>query len=228
MTNVITRLYATEEAARAVAAKVRQAGLPPRAVHVITGGVEAAALTRLLVPEAGAQALVKAMGTEKALLVVQATYRPLGAARITREIVAESNTLPLDESVQEFKVKEEPPGTGTGAGIAHRRFLTMPPRPGDMPRGPITGGLGLPLLIDRHGRHSVIRGGALVSRMFWPMPHVVRHRASRSVLPGTRFMSRFFWPMPLLMPRAKRPSVIQGGALPLSQAFGWPTVIRRR
>lgn len=233
MTTVITRLYADERTANMVAQRLRWEGLPARAVEVIAGaGSDRPSLevrmSRARVHESAVSAYADRMADGSALLVVRATYKPLGAARITREVTARSKPVEVHGVVDDHFV---PDGPDHAPSVLkdHPRFLTLDLDFGEYKPRPISEEFGIPLLTRGHRNRPlhVFRGGKHVSRLFWPMPLVTSKRKVNSAISGGRHMSKLFWPMPLLSHKERTRSVIRGGALPLSRALGWPTISRR-
>lgn len=231
MTTVITRLYADQNAAEAVARRLRFEGFPGNAVQVISaGGMDRDALvdkmSRAMVPGEAAAGYAGKVEGGNSLLVIRATYRPLGAAQIARDTVARSPALDSGVTPEESWVKDGP-DHAPSVLKDHPRLMTLPIEPEDYRPGLISEQLGIPLLSRPKARTSAIRGGRHVSKAFWPMPLVTRNRKANSAMHGTRHMSKAFWPMPLLSKTPRRNSVIRGGALPLSRALGWPTISSR-
>jgi hypothetical protein len=233
MTTVITRLYADEEAASAVARRLSWEGLPARALQVITGSgmsrdAIAAKMGRAGVHETAVPAYSERVAGGNALLVVRATYKPLGAARITREVTARTPTIDAGGVIDEHYFAD-PPDHAPSVLKDHPRFLSLDLDFGEYKGGPISAELGIPLLTRGHRNRPlhVYKGGKHVSRAFWPMPLLSRKRSANSAMHGGRFMSKLFWPMPLITRKERTRSVIRGGALPFSRAFGMPTIIRR-
>ncbi|MGL6208227.1 MAG: hypothetical protein ACRC14_00150, partial [Paracoccaceae bacterium] len=86
MTTIISRLYSDRAGAEAVAGALHAAGHDADTVHILTGGGTAAMKAARLSPAAIA-AYSKAMTGGQALLVVQAPFNPVGAARSAMKIV---------------------------------------------------------------------------------------------------------------------------------------------
>lgn len=233
MTTVITRLYADEEAASATARRLGWEGLPARAVEVIGGkGMSrdeiARRMTRAAVHEASVGAYAERVAAGNALLVVRATYKPLGAAQITRDVTARSKTIDMAGVVDEHFFRD-PPDHAPSVLKDHPRLLSLDLDAGEYKGGPISAELGIPLLTRGHRNRPirVYKGGRHMSRAFWPMPLLSKKRSSSSAIHGGRFMSKAFWPMPLITRKERTRSVIRGGALPFSRALGLSTILRR-
>jgi hypothetical protein len=95
MTKVISRLVADADAANALARRIRNAGFPPRDVLAFAPGEEGAeaAMAEAGVAAETVQAYAAKMGEGNAVVVVRATYKPLEAPRIAREMMAAANTV---------------------------------------------------------------------------------------------------------------------------------------
>ena len=128
MTTVISRLYENEAAARAVETRLRYKMLPRNAFRVYADADDTELLERLDaagVDKATAQTYAKRVSGGNALVVVRATYKPLGAARIAREALAETNSIDLGDAIQETRVKDGPDASPS-VMKDHPRFLTLP------------------------------------------------------------------------------------------------------
>lgn len=233
MTTVITRLFDNEENARSIAAKLRDKRLPRRAVEVIAadGGdasAIAARLSRAMVHDEAVPVYAEHIAQGKAALVVRATYKPLGAARITRETLAgRESIVDVGEICDDYYVSD-PPNHAPGILSDHpHMFLSDMSRRRIAEGGPVMTGLFPKLIIRNRRATSAIRGGAHASRAFWPMPLLKRSRNARSAIRGGRYMSKAFWPAPLLSSSDRRLKVIPGDAMRISNAMSWPTVQTR-
>lgn len=231
MTTVITRLYADASKAESVANRLRWEGFPRNAVRVITsdgrdseqirGRLERADVSEAVVADYASQ-----VASGGAALVIQATYKPLGAARLAREIVEDSGAIDSASEHNDYYMPDRP-DHAPSVLKDHPRFMTLPLEPEDYRGGPISRELGLRLLSPHKARNSAIRGGRHMSRAFWPMPLVSKGRKATSAISGGRHMSKSFWPMPLVSTKPRKNSVIRGGALPLSRLLGWPPISPR-
>ena len=231
MTNVITRLYADTTKAEAVANRLRWEGFPRNSVRVISAdggddGAIRAPLSRAEVKDAIVGDYASRLADGGAALVIQATYKPLGAARIAREIVAKSDAIDGASEFNDYYMPDRP-DHAPSVLKDHPRFMTLPLEPEDYRGGPISRELGIRLLSPRKARNSAIRGGRHISKAFWPMPLVSKGRRAASAMSGGRHMSRAFWPMPLVTTKKRKNSVIRGGSLPLSRMLGWPPISPR-
>jgi hypothetical protein len=231
MTTVITRLYADTTKAEAVANRLRWEGFPRNSVRVISadGGDEEAVKARLSradVNDAIVGSYASHLAAGGAALVIQATYKPLGAARIAREIVGKSDAVDAASEHNDYYMPDRP-DHAPSVLKDHPRLMTLPLEPEDYRGGPISRELGIRLLSPRKARTSAMRGGRHMSKAFWPMPLVSKGRKARSAMSGGRHMSKAFWPMPLVTTKPRKNSVIRGGSLPLSRMLGWPPISPR-
>ncbi len=218
MTTVITRMFEDTGAAEKAALSLKLKGLPDEAIEVIAPeNTEQPAddLRAAQVHEDAITAYSDAIARGHAALVVRATYKPLGAPRITRDILAARDTLDMG-GVMEEHYFTDPPEKARSVLKTHPRFLTPRIRGG----GPV---MGPPTLIRGRRATSAVGREGHVSKLFWPMPLLSRRARRIKVFRGGRYMSRSFWPMPLLLDKPRRKSVIEGGGPVFSRTLGWPT-----
>ncbi|GFE51635.1 hypothetical protein So717_33880 [Roseobacter cerasinus] len=229
MTTLITRLFEDQEKARYVKERAVFMGVPSRDMSVITKGSAE--------DDAGLTAKMQAAGVDdsalgtylahvkegQAVFAVRATYKPLMAATKMRELLAKHDPLEAGNVVEDRFVPDGPQ-KASSILTEHPHFLTVPMHRTGYEGGPVTAGLGWPMLRARKPSNSVMKGGKFMSRSFWPMPLVSDKPRKTSVIEGGRHMSKSFWPMPLISRKPRKNSVIRGGDLPLSRALGWPPV----
>lgn len=231
MTTVITRLYADEETAERAQNRLRLEGLPKHAVEVISAdGRKKNALSDRLehagVWDEAAKVYAGRIADGASLLVVRATYKPLGAAKLARGVLRETPAVDVGLDEEERFV---PDGPERAPNILkdHPRFMTFPLEPDDYRPGTISDRIGVSLLTSwRPSGRKVFEGGRFMSRVFWPMPLTIRKKSTDSVIRGGKHVSKTFWPMPLVKTNPRRLSVIRGGGFPLSRAMGWPLLTR--
>ena len=87
MTTVITRLFADEPAARQAVRKLRLEGFPADAVSLVSGADAAAELEAAKADDSAVKAYAPRIANGAAAVVVRATYKPLGAAKIARTVL---------------------------------------------------------------------------------------------------------------------------------------------
>jgi hypothetical protein len=226
-TTLITRLYATPEAAEAVRKDLSWRGFPPYQMRLFAKkkGEGAKTLAKRMVDahvaDAAAETYSKKVSTGAALLVVMADYRPLNALRIAREVIGASESVDAGVAEEEYKVdtgKDHAPSIFRH----HPHILTMrreDPEPWT-PR--FSDQIGFPLLSTKPRKSSVISGGKFMSKKFWPGALLRSKPRKPSVLSGGPHMTTRFWPMPLVSNKKRKLSVIPGGDLPLSRLLRWP------
>lgn len=225
MTTIITRLFPDEATAQSAVDRLVYRGMPRRDCKVIVGGDKAPSMmARAQVHESAIGAYASHLSNGRAVVVVSATYKPLGAARLTREILAKYDVVDCGDIVEE----SNPPWTPERAPSVmkdHPLFLSVP---GLEAPSHISAMFGMPLLKQHKAKRSLMSGSRRMSRMFWPMPLISQKRNARSAMRGGRHMSRLFWPMPLISKGPRRKSVTPGGGLPFSRLFGARTISLRR
>lgn len=221
MTTIITRVFPDVAAAEAAVNRLNLKGFPRRDRQIIVAGDKAeAAMKRAQVHETAIAPYTKRLAAGNVVLVVKATYKPLGAARITREVLAKSDTIDTGAVIDDFSVPWTPE-RAPSVLKDHPLFLSLP----DMEQpGRISTAFGMPLLKERKTKRSLMSHDRRMSRMFWPMPLLSKRKRSSSVISGGRYMSRMFWPMKLLSTGTRSKSVIPGGGTPLSRRLGLKTI----
>jgi len=203
MTTIITRLYANERSANAVADRLSWEGLPKSAVKVVTGTDKDKIQHRMMqaqVHRDAAPIYAESVAGGTALLIVRATYKPLGAARIVREVTGSRKTIDVGVTQDDIYVRDLP-DHAPSVLKEHPRFLTLPSEPEELQRGPISDLVGVHTVSKLRSPTSAIRGGAFISQKFWPTA--------------------------LVSTKPRRNSVIRGGGTVFSRLFGLPTILRR-
>lgn len=221
MTTIISRLFPDQKSAQSAAERLMFKGFPSRSCMVIAGKNAAAKLDSAQVDGAAMAAYKKGLADGQAVLAVKATYKPLGAVRMAREIMDKYDTVDLGKVSQEHQLPWQPERAGSVLKD-HPLFLTVPGT--KLPHGPISGNFGMRMTKPHSSKRSLT--DKRVSRAFWPMKLVSQKQRSRKVIHGGRFMSRKFWPAPLLSSKTRRNSTIPGGGLPFSRLFGMRTISR--
>ncbi|MFK7939182.1 MAG: hypothetical protein AB8B82_07380 [Roseovarius sp.] len=222
MTKIISRVFPSAAQAQKAADRLALKFLPKRNIRVIEGGNNAETmLTRAEVHPSAVATYAKHLAAGKAVLVVRAAAKPLGAARITRDVLAKFETVDTDKVVNEYKAAWKP-DRSPSILKDHPLFLT---NSNVETPGLVSDGMSMPLLKERKAKRSLMSGDKRMSRMFWPMPLLKSGRNASSAISGGRYMSRMFWPMSLLSSKPRRKSIIPGGDLPFSRRLGLKTTI---
>ncbi len=199
MTTIITRLYADNAAAHAVASTLLGDGHAPATIDIITRDGLGSVATRMRdarVPSASAAAYDGPVADGKALLVMRASFAPMGAARHAIKVVNRFPSIKVGLADEDVYIREEPKISIVGkVQTNHPLYMSNAFRP------------------KTHGH-------ILGSNPLLP------HRTGRSAIAGGRHMSRMFWPMRLVSAQAKEgTSAIRGGWL-FSSMFGIPTILK--
>ncbi|AHM02787.1 Light-harvesting protein [Roseibacterium elongatum DSM 19469] len=176
-----------------------------------------------------AAAYMERLEGDAAVLIVRASYRPLTATTIARELLAAEDTVDMGKLSEENVVKDAPAPAAPRILKEHPLFLTRRADVDSRRKGPITPGWGFKLLSKRTPpENAVMKGGKFMSQGVWPMPLVSDKPREKSVMTDHRFMSESFWPAPLLSHKERYKSVTPGGDLPFSRWFNLPTILRTR
>ena len=231
MAQIISRLFTEEKFARSAYDRFRTEWFPKHAMAIYhkdgPGGdqVEAKLVEAGVNPDTAA-AYASHVAKGAAVLVVAATYKPLGAARIARSIMADVDGVDVGDLPEESYMKDRP-DPAPSILKDHPQFFTAAPGPFDPPATLVSRAMGLKLLSQQRPRTSAISGGRFMSRAFWPGPLLSNKERKNKVMSDGRRMSRMFWPAPLVTSNPRRLSVIRGGGQPFSRLLGWRTSIQR-
>lgn len=211
MTTILTRLYPDTAAAQAAKTGLLNIGQDPDSLHILTASSEggaAAAMKSARVPAALAQVYAQAMSGEQALLVVQAAFAPIGTARNAMRLLAKFPALDVGLEDEDSYLRDYPATDYSNSIMTkHPLLLSNPFRP--LTHGHI---LGNTPLLPQKPRNSAIRGGAYMSRLFWPMKLVSAPKERNSAIRGGRLISAMFG-LPLLFktwpPRDDLPTLLR-------------------
>ncbi|MEM7470090.1 MAG: hypothetical protein AAF340_01975 [Pseudomonadota bacterium] len=193
-------------------------GFPKSERQIIAHGDKVeTALTRAKVHSSAVAPYASLIAKGHAVLVVRANYKPLGAARIAREILAKFDTVDAGAATQEYTTSWEPE-RAPSVMKDHPLFLTLP---GMATPGLISKSFGMRLTKPHKSKRTLTTHGKPMSRMFWPMKLISTKERSSSVISGGRQMSKMFWPQRLLSTGERKKSVIPGGGTPFSSRTGF-------
>lgn len=187
MTTIITRLYADPATAHAVAAFLVAGGLDEDDVTVITSA-NLAAMKAARVDKGSAAKYAAAMTGGQALVVAQAGFNPVGAARKAIKIIGRTASINCGV-VDEDDYQPEIIDLAYASSVMDGAPLLMTNKFARLSHGHIFGSN--PVLPSRP-RTSAIRGGGYMSKSFWPMKLVSNGRKSTSVIKGGRLFSESF------------------------------------
>lgn len=220
MTTIITRLFADQDSAHKAADRLIFNGIPARSCTIIAGGDDAETrLAKKNVHKSAMETYKSALADGSVALVVEATYKPLGAARLTRDILASFETLEAG-SVKEMYALPWQPDHAQSILKDHPRFFSF--KGMSMSHGPKMAS-SRSNLVKAHSTKRPLTAKRS-STAFWPMALISHKHRRSSVYSGGRHMSKAFWPMPLISNAPRKKSVIPGGGFPFSRALGFPTV----
>ncbi|GAA5066399.1 hypothetical protein N0B44_03875 [Roseibacterium beibuensis] len=229
MTTVITRLFASKAPALALAERMKVMGFPHDDVIVVTTASKEPAETmkKAGVKDKTASAYMKQLEGDAAVFIVRASYKPLTATTIARDLLAAEDTVDMGKVDEENFVKDAPAKSAPKILTDHPLFFTSRKSVDSKRNGLVTPGWGLKLLSKRKPpENAVMKGGKFMSQGIWPMPLVSDKPRKKSVMEDHRFMSESFWPTPLLSNKPRHKSVTPGGDKPLSRMLNWPTISR--
>jgi hypothetical protein len=233
MTTVITRLYADEKTACDIARQMKNEGIPKRALKVVVAdGLKGGALTEAL-KSAGVHKRTAAGYAERvaggaAALVAKVNYKPLGAAKIVRDIAARAAVVPVENATEEFTCEDAPEMTTDNIMKDHRHIFLSETVKADEKPGSFSDRFGWKLLLDTPRKKNVYEGGRFMSTDFWPTPLVKTTAPKVKLLPADAPpQSAKFWKAPLLKDTPRQSNVMPGDFLPFSHTFGLATISRR-
>lgn len=191
MTTIITRLYPDVATATSVATALQSSGHDPATIDVITrsgDGRVADRLQRAGVMSAAASAYAPGIDKGGALLVVRAPFAPMGTARHAIKLVNRTPSLKVGLEDEDVYVRDEPKVDISGKVMTGTVFFMSNPHR-SLSHGHI---LGQNPILPARPRTSAIRGGAYMSRMFWPMKLVSTSRQASSAIRGGFLFSSIF------------------------------------
>lgn len=191
MTTIITRLYPDLATAQGVVAALQANGHGPTTIDVITKGGEGSPEDRMVgarVPKASAVAYGPGIAKGAALVVVRAPFAPMGAARDAMKVVNRTPSIDVGIADEDVYIREEPKLEASGKVLPGTVFYMSNPHR-QLGHKHVMGSN--PILPARE-RTSAIRGGAYMSRMFWPMKLVTTNRQASSAVSGGFLISKMF------------------------------------
>jgi hypothetical protein len=191
MTTIITRLYSDAATARSVAAMLEGRGHDQANIDIITkdGGESVEARMKAArVQAASAAAYAPGLAKGHALLVMQAPFAPIGTARDAIRAINRTPALDVGLANEDVYLREEPRLEISGK-VQHGTVFYMSNPHRRHGHGHILGSN--PLLASKE-KTSAIRGGAYMSKMFWPMKLVSTGRQASSAISGGFLFSKMF------------------------------------
>ncbi len=114
MTQVITRYFESASTCLDVKRTLQFEGFPRKDLLIFTDPAEVVeALTAEHVNEDTAKAYAERLKSGGSVLLAKATYKPLGVAKLTRQVTAELGAADMGDLVEEVYVKDRPGRTAT-------------------------------------------------------------------------------------------------------------------
>jgi hypothetical protein len=191
MTTIITRLYPDLATAQGVVAALKAAEHDDRTIDIIAKDGEGSATQRMLaarVPAASADAYAPGVAKGAALVVVRAPFAPIGTARHAIRVVNRTASIDVGLADEDVYVREQPRLEVSGKVMQGTVFYMSNPHR-SLGHGHI---LGSNPILPAKERTSAIRGGAYMSKMFWPMKLVSTGRQASSAISGGFLFSKMF------------------------------------
>ncbi|WP_300031132.1 PucR family transcriptional regulator [uncultured Roseobacter sp.] len=197
MTQVITRFF--DSAPKALSAKraLELQRFPRKDLEILTDpDTLVATLTAEQVDEKTAVAYKKRLGSGGAVLLAKATYKPLGAARLTRETADQMGAPATDGLIEEVYVQDKPHQAAT---ILHDHPLMLSRRRDSAPTGYYMADWPIPLIVRRKPPEEFLfpRHARMAN---FPIPLISKRKPGDSfAFPRHARMANF--PIPLLSKR---------------------------
>jgi hypothetical protein len=191
MTTIITRLYPDLATAQRVVAALQANGHAPSTIDIIAQGGDGPSEDRMIsarVPKASAAAYAPGISKGAALVVVRAPFAPIGAARDAMKVVNRTAAMDVGIKDEDVYIREAPKVETMGTVQRGTVFYMSNPHR-QMVHGHV---LGSNPILPAKERTSAIRGGAHMSRMFWPMKLVSTGRQASSAISGGFLFSKMF------------------------------------
>lgn len=198
MTTIITRLYPDSAAANAARASLLVRGQSDETIQIITADTAGGAVGAMKAARIGSvssAAYANAMTGSQALLVVQAPLTPIGTALNAIRCLKRHPALNVGLDDEDVYL----PGYISyqhSSSVMTNHPLLMSNQFRKLTHGHI---LGNDPIIHGKPRTSAIRGGAYMSRYFWPMKLVSSQKERSSAIRGGFLFSSIFR-LPLLTP----------------------------
>lgn len=191
MTTIITRLYPSGAAAKAAVDDLLSRGHSEDYVHILTRDGSGSVTERLraarVSPDAAA-AYAGPVSEGKVLVVVQAPFNPIGAARHAIRVLDLHPALDVGLANENDYIREDARPDVSG-GILRDHPLFMSNKHRETTHGHI---LGSNPVLPSKPRASAIRGGAYISTTFWPMKLLSPAKVKTSARNSDWQLSRMF------------------------------------
>lgn len=191
MTTIITRLYPTKAVAQAAVDDLLSRGHSEDYIDIITRDGDGGVMERIRaarVSPTAAAAYAPGVSEGKALVVVQAPFNPMGAARHAIRVLGGHPSLNVGLANENDYIREDARPEVLGSVLRdHPLYMSNPHR--STTHGHI---LGSDPIIRGQTKTSAIRGGAHMSTKFWPMKLLSPSKVKTSASKTGWQMSRMF------------------------------------
>ncbi len=231
MTTIVSRLYESAETARRVADRLRAEGFPDATLSVVAEA-DKHQIAAARVDEADAARYASAMTGDRALFVCRAPFTPFGAARRAMEVADGEPSVDAGVHDQNRYIREVADLDSYTPSVLenHPLMLTREDYVGSGWSDWQASDIFMWPTVTRRKTppNNVIRGGAHMSRYFWPQKLVSTKPRKSSVFHGGRHMSRMFWPMPLVRTPSRPKRSVLGSHPRITERLGWKALTDRR
>jgi hypothetical protein len=194
MTTIITRLYADTAAAKAAADDLIGRGHSADYIDIIARDGNGSVIDRIRAARVNARAAAAYAGPVtdgNVLVVVQAPFNPVGAARHAIRALDRHPSIKVGVENENEYIREQPRIEVQGSILRdHPLFMSHDMAARD--RGTVSSAFGLRTLSPQKTKTSAIAGGRHMSKMFWPMPLLSKSRVKTSAMRGDWQLSRMF------------------------------------
>jgi hypothetical protein len=191
MTTIITRLYADAGKARAAAQDLMGRGHSDDYIGIITRDGDGSVADRMhawRVNKGSAAAYGPHVANGAALLVVQAPFNPIGAARDVMRALKKHPSLDAGVANEDEYIREQMSVETSGKVLQGTVFYMSNPHRSNF-HSHI---LGSNPIISGKTKTSAISGGAYMSTKFWPMKLISAPKERRSAISGGFLFSSLF------------------------------------
>ncbi len=191
MTTIITRLFEDNGAAQQAVNDLLGRGHREDYIDIITRDGSGALTERIRAARVGpsaAAAYASHVSQGRALVVVQAPFNPIGAARHAMRVLDGHPSLKIGVANENEYIREDAQVELSGSVLRdHPLFMSNKHRP--TAHGHVLGG---DPIIRGKTKTSAIRGGAYMSTKFWPMKLLAPSKVKTSAKNSDGQMSKLF------------------------------------
>ncbi len=186
MTTIITRLYPDIAAAQAAVHELMGRGHSDDYLNIISRDGDGSVADRMRAARVNARsaaAYAPHVASGAALVVVQAPFNPMGAARHAMRVLDRHPSLNAGVENENEYIREEP-RMETRGSILHDHPLFMSHDMAARDRGTVSSAFGLRTLSPRKTKTSAMSGGGFMSTKLLPFPLLSRSKEKTSAIRG--------------------------------------------